>query len=170
MQHRVSRSLSLIGYALFVALAVGWFLLARPTVLGGEASYLKVSGQSMLPGLRTGDLALVRRDRGYEIGDVVGFRVPPPQPAAGSIIIHRIVALDAGGYRTRGDNSPADDPWRIYGTDILGEMVLSIPRAGIAFDVLGTPAILAAVIGGLTVVIVLTAEPIGRRPRQRADG
>ncbi len=169
MHHRVSRALSLSGYALFVALAVGWFLLARPTVLGGEATYLKVAGGSMLPGLQSGDLAIVRRDREYEIGDVVGFRIPPPQPAAGSIIIHRIVALEGAGYRTRGDNGATDDPWRIYGTDILGEMVLSIPRAGFAFDLLGTPAIAAAVIGGLTVVVVLTAEPIGRRPRQGAN-
>jgi signal peptidase I len=164
MTHRMPRALSLIGTVLFVALGLSWFLLARPTALGGEATYLKVSGSSMLPGLQSGDLAVLRRDRDYQVGDIVGFRIPAPQPAAGSIVIHRIVELDGAGYRTRGDNSPTNDPWLLHGTDVLGEMVVSVPRGGVVFDAISTPAVLAAIMGGLTAVIVVTAEPA--RPRR----
>lgn len=58
-------------------LLLGGFLFLRPPLLGGATSYVIVTGRSMQPTLRTGDLVLARsRASGYTVGDVVAYHPP----------------------------------------------------------------------------------------------
>lgn len=143
-----------------LALAAVWWLLLRPTALGGPASYIVVSGISMEPTLYTGDLAVLHRQQAYRPGDVIGFRVK------GGQVIHRIVGGSAEeGYLTQGDNKPEVDPWRPKPEDISGAMWFSIPRAGRVLAFLQQPR--NAGLFTALVAVAITEGAAQRRPHRR---
>lgn len=134
-----------------VGLAAAWVLLFRPSFLGGDVTYITVRGVSMEPTLSTGDLAVVRKQDSYSVGDTVAFH------AGGSIVIHRIVRGSAEeGYIVQGDNKELPDLWRPMGEDILGRMWFSIPWGGRVLAFLRQPLILGSVVGGLGMISVLS--------------
>jgi signal peptidase len=155
-----------ISLALLV-LFVGWFLLLRPSVLGGPASYIIVSGQSMEPTLHGSDLAVLQKRSDYHPGDIIAFRVAEGEPGEGGMIIHRIVGGNAEeGYIVQGDNKERPDLWRPTGEDILGRMWFSMPGGGDFLAFLRQPLILGSVVGGLGMLSVLSGglrKPASRR-------
>lgn len=159
-----------------MGLLVGWFLLLRPSVLGGPASYIMVSGQSMEPTLHGSDLAVLQKRSDYRPGDIVGFRVPEGDPAEGGMIIHRIVGGNAEeGYIVQGDNKKRPDLWRPTNDDILGRIWFSIPGGGHFLVFLRQPLILGSVVGGLGMLSVLSGglrKPASRRgtPPSKPEG
>lgn len=80
--------------ALLVAAPLAWWLLLRPTVLGGPAGYVLVAGESMRPALAPGDLVLVRRAARYRTGEVIAYRVPTGATSRGilTLVVHRVSA------------------------------------------------------------------------------
>jgi signal peptidase I len=88
---------------------------------------LNYVGPSMHPTLEVGDGLQVLPYHGRQIrcGDVVVF----PHPSKQSLVVHRVVRVDGQGIRTRGDNSPADDPWVLAADRILGQ-VSNVRRRG----------------------------------------
>jgi signal peptidase len=148
---RAAISLALLG------LLLGWFLLLRPSVLGGPASYVIVSGQSMAPTLHGSDLAVLQKRSDYRPGDIVAFRVPEGEPGGGGTVIHRIVRGNAEeGFVMQGDNKKAPDLWRPTKDEILGRLWFSIPGGGHFLVFLRQPLILGSVVGGLGVFSVLS--------------
>jgi len=145
-------------YAL-AGLAIGaWMLWLRPESVGGRAGYVIVSGRSMLPTLRGGDLAMVQRQSVYRIGDVVAYHIPDGV-FRGRRIIHRIVGGDAAeGFVMRGDNNPDDDLWRPRASDIEGRLWKRLPMVGRAVAFARPPAVLAAVVGGFVFAFVMMWE------------
>src|SRR5687768_6519241 len=96
-----------------LAVAVVWTVALRPQFLGGPTAVVVVSGTSMEPGLRTGDVAIVHRRPAYRVGDVVAYEVPQGQVGEGRVVIHRITGGSAtAGFVLRGDNRTTDDQWR----------------------------------------------------------
>jgi signal peptidase len=153
-------------------LLAGLAWLVWPTSLGGEATFLMVSGTSMEPGMHTGDLALVReRDVDeYGIGDVVGFRVPAGHAGEGSVVIHRIVGGDASnGFETQGDNRDLPDTWRPTADDIVGERYVLVPGAGTWLARLRNPLPLAYLAGAMTLVAMLLPTRQDRKRRREGD-
>jgi signal peptidase len=145
------RVLGILGTVATVALAAGWFVALRPTFLGGATSYVLVSGASMEPEMRTGDLSLVRRQDTYRRGDVIAFEVPRGEPGAGALVIHRIVGGSASaGFVVRGDNRERPDLWRPRPSDIRGVQVAHLPGVGRAFALLRSPLGMATAAGLLT--------------------
>lgn len=127
----VPRVLRLGGLSLTLALAAVWFVFLRPTFMGGSTAYILVSGISMEPTLYTGDLAILRKQDAYAVGDVIAFQVE------GGVVIHRIVGGDAkSGYVPRGDNRDSDDMWRPTPNNIGGRMWFHVPKVGLAIAVL----------------------------------
>lgn len=63
----------------------------------------------MFPFIRDGDLVTLATCRPESIrrGDVVAL----PHPMYGNLIIHRVIKLDAGRIKTKGDYNPASDGW-----------------------------------------------------------
>jgi len=149
-----------------LGLLLGWFLLFRPSVLGGPASYVMVSGHSMEPTLHGSDLAVLQKRSDYHPGDIVAFRVPEGEPGEGSTVIHRIVDGNAEeGYIVQGDNKERPDFWRPTGEDILGRMWFSIPGGGYFLAFLRQPLILGSVVGGVGMLTVLSGG--SRKPASR---
>lgn len=156
-----------------MALILGsWVLLAAPAALlwpqalGGSVEYLVVSGESMEPGMHTGDLVLVRRSRSYDIGDAIAYRVREGAAGAGSVVIHRIVGGNADdGFVTQGDNRRQTDLWRPYPEEILGERWVLLAGAGQVVALLRVPLVLAAVAaGGAVVMLLLPGRRAGGEP------
>ena len=150
---------------LAVAALAGWFVLLRPTGLGGPASYIFVSGVSMQPTLVTGDLVVLQRAEEYKTGDIVAYHVPEGEPGAGALVIHRIIGGSAGeGFILQGDNKAAPDEWRPTPDLIEGAMWFRAPGAGAVIAAIRTPTVFAPLAAGVTVFFILLSGPRKRDP------
>lgn len=156
---------------LLAAAAMGlflvWFLFLGPAFLGGPATYVRVTGDSMEPSLHAGDLVVARGQSSYGEGDVVAFRPPRHTGGRSAAVIHRIVGGSAEeGFIMQGDNNEGKDPWRISEGDILGEMWFSAPAGGRFLGILQSPLVLAGLASGVAVFLVLIGGEEKKRPRE----
>jgi signal peptidase I len=165
MTGRLLRAAAVLAFA-------GWFLVLRPQVLGGPAGWILVAGESMEPNIHAGSLVVVMRQSEYRIGDVVAYRVPEPDPGAGSNVIHRIVGGGPDtGFIMRGDNTNGPDIWRPRPSEVVGAAWLVIPSAASAMLFLRSPILLASLASGLAVYWVLgRAAPSRPPPTRRSAG
>ncbi len=100
-----------------------------------------VSGHSMRPTLRSGDLVVIRAVPAWSlrVGEIVAVHVPaadqttyhyPPE------IVHRISALYVDGttltVQTKGD-SQGQDPFVVPASAVTGRMLFDVPYAGYSF-------------------------------------
>ena len=137
-------------------LAAVWFGLLGPQILGGPAAYIIVSGTSMQPLLRAGDLAIARRENRYQVGDVIVYRIPEPDPFHGAELIHRIVGgAGNSGYLMRGDNASSTDQWQPTQADVVGKLWLTVPQLGLALAFLKSPLLLASLFAGFAFVLIV---------------
>jgi signal peptidase I len=135
-----------------------------PASLGGQVSYVMVSGSSMEPGMHDGDLVAVRSKAGYDIGETIAYRIPEGDAGTGNLVIHRIVGGDGtSGYVTQGDNRDSTDLWLPTDADVLGAQWVHIPSGGNAMVAMRAPIPLAAAAAAVTVVLVLWPSPKSRR-------
>jgi signal peptidase I len=149
-----------LPFLLAFAAFVGWFVLFAPTSIGGSASYVWVSGDSMEPTLQTGDFVVLKLGDEYRVGDVIAYRIPDGQPAAGTFVIHRIVGgSDRDGFITQGDNKTQPDRWRPMPHDVVGRQWLVWAGGGRFIGWLRDPAVFASVAAGVTVFWVMLLQP-----------
>jgi signal peptidase len=138
---RVPLVLAKLAALLFVVGTCLWFGL--PQNLGGRASWVLVSGTSMLPRFHTGDLVLVEHQSSYHVGEVVAYRVPQGQIGAGHVVIHRIIGGDGeNGWKLQGDNRTAPDLWYPTNHYVVGAKQLRIPHAWFVLRIFHMPVLL----------------------------
>ncbi len=165
MSSSVRQGMRASGWLLLVVvlalLALSW-----PQSLGGKTSYVRVDGQSMEPTFSMGDLAVVRRQSSYRVGDAVAYKIPAGEFGAGAIVIHRLVGGNGDtGYVTKGDNKPLKDEWHPRTEDIVGIVRYDIPGAGARVAQFSQPLYLGGLIAGLTVLMMLIPSGGKRTPR-----
>lgn len=152
----LSMKLPLLGLVLTALAVAAWFVVLRPTALGGPASYIFVSGTSMQPTLVTGDLVVLQRADEYANGDVIAFAIPEGEPGAGAFVIHRIVGGSAtDGFVMQGDNKPGPDDWRPTSDLIQGRLWLHLSGVGSVIAWLKQPSIFAALLAALVVFFIV---------------
>ena len=162
----INRVFRVCSISVTLLVVIGWFLFLRPTILGGPAGYILVSGNSMLPGLESGDLVVTARQTSYAVGDVVVYRIPAGEVGEGAKIVHRIIGVEPqGGYVVQGDNRDKPDKWRPLRSDVEGKVQVHVPKLGMVFSYLHQPIGLALIAGLTTIVAVLGA--ISTTPRER---
>jgi signal peptidase len=145
---------------LLAGLALVW-----PQSLGGRTAYVQVNGDSMEPTMSWGDLAVVRSQSRYDVGDAVVYRIPAGDVGAGSLVIHRIVGGDGEtGLVARGDNRTMDDPWRPRHDDVVGTVQAHVPGGGAWFGRLAQPMPFGALIGTLTMLCALPGRTRTEQP------
>jgi signal peptidase I len=155
----VARADKVAGIAITVLVCLFWAQYLRPQSLGGNAAYVLVSGHSMLPRYKTGDLVLVERHASYHEGEVIAYRVPKGDPMAGAEVIHRIIGGDAKhGFIVKGDNRTAPDVWRPTPQDIVGAKALRIPDAIVLLQFVRAPMFLALLAACFVFVHVLARD------------
>lgn len=93
----------------------------------GWAGAVMVSGESMLPVLKDGDIVVFTKAADYEVGDIAVFDIPEGV-GAGQSVIHRIVGGSAEqGWSLQGDNRDMQDPWLVPDSRITGTPRFVIP-------------------------------------------
>ena len=110
----------------------GWGAAALTLVLATQIAgfrVLVVTGNSMGPSIRNGDLVITARLwRGGEVGDVVLVE----RPSDGQLLLHRVIQRGAGWRRTQGDASLSPDTERISDAAVLGGLAAVIPTGLLA--------------------------------------
>lgn len=128
-------------------------------VLTGLVTVVTTHGVSMEPQFRTGDLAVVRAAPDYRVGDVVAYS----SDLLGTVVMHRVVAVDGGRYTLRADNNSWLDPERPSREQLIGKLAVRIPQGGLWLDRLTSPAALA----GAAFVLMAAGTAVRTRPLRR---
>ncbi|MEY4743943.1 MAG: hypothetical protein RIR34_1282 [Actinomycetota bacterium] len=154
-RHRIAvrRRLGVAG--VIAGLLIVWWLTLAPAAIGGPMTYAIVRGTSMEPLLHNYDFVLVQKQPSYEVGQDVLYT------KYGGMVVHRIRAASAAGYKTQGINNPNQDSWSVDRSEILGSVVLKIPGFGRYVTGLFThPLMLGTMAAGFA---ALTFLPIRKR-------
>ncbi len=161
-----TRKLIAAGLALTV-LGCLWFFFA-PVALGGSASYVVTEGVSMEPRFHAGDLALVRREGSYHVGEIVAYR----SNVFHTIVLHRIIARTGNRYVFKGDNNNFVDFEHPTSSQLLGALWLQIPGAGARLESIRSPLLVGALIAVATLLFAGAAFTRRRRRhlRERRSG
>jgi signal peptidase I len=141
-----------------VALMLAAVWLFWPLALGGGTTYVVTHGVSMEPRFHTGDLAILRSEGHYSVGDVVAYS----SVSLDTTVMHRIVELDGERFVIQGDNNTWLDPDHPSEDQVLGKLFLRIPQGGTVLGALSSPVGLGA-LGALALVL----GGVVRRPRSR---
>ena len=137
-----------------------WFYFA-PIPLGGSTSYVVTHGISMEPRFHTGDLAIVRGQPSYHVGEIVAYH----NKMLHTVVLHRIVGREGGRYVFKGDNNNFIDPEHPRASQLIGALWIHLAGAGRQLQSLKSPlrAGLLIALG----MLLLTGGVFARRRRLR---
>jgi signal peptidase I len=144
---RRSRAVAIVLAAVSAAAAF-WFVLA-PRQVGGAVDYAVIHGVSMEPKLHAGDLALIRSQPAYSVGQVVGYQ----SRLLHELVLHRIIGEKNGRYLFKGDNNNFVDSYYPTRNELVGRLWFRIPYAGGSVAWLRVPRH-AAFLGALIALLV----------------
>jgi signal peptidase I len=144
---------------------VGVWLLVGPSQLGGGATYSITEGVSMLPLLHKNDLALVRTQSTYKVGDIVLYH----SSTIHRPVLHRIIAIQNGHYFFTGDNNGFIDPGYATRSELTGKLWIHVPHVGAIVGWVGKP-LQAGLIAALTTMFLLLGGVTTHRRRGRRGG
>ena len=166
MRTRYIRKLLSTALGLIV-LGCLWFWFA-PAPLGGSTTYVVTRGISMEPRFHTGDLALVRSQHSYHVGEIVAYQ----NHMLHTIVLHRIVGREGAHYIFKGDNNNFLDPERPVASQLVGSLWLHLPGVGADLQSLRSPLLigLLVAIGFLLLSGVAFTGSRRRRRRERRAG
>src|SRR5436190_22579312 len=160
---RPRRLKDLLAALLLALLGVAWVAFA-PTRFGGQAAYVIVSGISMEPNFHRGDLAILRLENDYAIGDVVTYRHPTIGP-----VIHRIIGRDGDRFVFKGDNNSWIDEYHPTQDELIGKLWIHLSAAGALVEQLRIPRNMAALVAVMGVMVMTTGtRSVGRRPHRQS--
>ncbi|MEY2447668.1 MAG: hypothetical protein QOH79_1144, partial [Acidimicrobiaceae bacterium] len=149
------RAFSAIGVALGVVL---WLALA-PAALGGSSTYVTTYGISMEPTLHRGDLAIVRAQPAYHVGEIVAYH----SDSLHAVVLHRIIAREGDRFVFKGDNNTWIDSDHPAQSALIGKMEIRLPGVGTQVQKVASPP-------GVGTLAAVVALPLGlKRGRRRND-
>ena len=159
-----------LGIILVLVLGVSvWLTVERQVfhhseVALGQVTLRPVADDAMAPVLHQGDLALTMATGNYQMGDAV---------LCGDGEFRRLVGTVEDSFIARGDGEGEEAETLLTAQDVKGEVLASLPGAGLVMDYLSAPwgAPLVLVVGILLVVLPsllgLGRRPSGRKPSGR---
>lgn len=117
-----------------------WFLIMVGIVLFSRYilvpafgyNFCEVTGPSMKPTLQPKDIVLIGKCQNFKEGDIIVFH----RPVTGELIVHRIIEIENGLIRTKGDNNPFPDSYLIEPSAVIGKVILIIPQGGVYRDII----------------------------------
>ena len=156
----------IISYAIFI-----WLLLIGGTLLlylgdikiramKGDYTppvfnaYVVMSG-SMLPTIKVKDIVITKKvpEEKLDVDDVITF-VSPDERFSGITITHRIIekyydsSQEGYYYRTQGDNNNVSDAALVPYDNVLGKVILKVPKLGYLQDLLASK-------GALLIIVII---------------
>ena len=144
-----------------------WFYFA-PVQLGGSTTYVVTHGTSMEPRFHTGDLAIVRSQSNYHVGEVVAYH----NHQLHTIVLHRIVGREGDRYLFKGDNNNFVDPEHPVASQLIGALWIHIPGVGLRLQSIRSPLVMGILlfVGMLLLTGGAFARTQGRGRRREARG
>lgn len=117
---------------------------------------------SMEDTLSVNDLAVIHRQKEYEIGDIIVYE------SDGELIIHRVIKMEGDKLVTQGDaNYFPDSPIRF--SDIKGKMIGHIPKIGVIIRRLKTPVGVLVTLVAAVVLLELSYWKEGSTEKQEQE-
>jgi signal peptidase I len=159
MKPRLARRLTSSALGLIV-LGLVWFYTA-PVGFGGSTTYVVTHGVSMEPRFHTGDLAIVRSQSSYHVGEIVAYQ----SKMLHTVVLHRIIGRAGDRYLFKGDNNHFIDFEHPRADQLVGALKLHIAGAGAEFQSIRSPALVGAL--AAVAILLLTGGVFTRRRRRR---
>jgi len=145
-------------------LTLAWLLVVAGLIALAAVTHLAttfvIQGSSMQPAIPFGSLIVVAPASAdaVRVGDVVAIRADN-----GVVISHRVTrTVDLASersYEIKGDANPTPDPILVPERAVIGRVALSLPYAGFAAAMLGSPSglvsLLAMVATGLLLILLV---------------
>lgn len=151
-----------IGVILCLVLGVSvWLTVERQVfhhseVVLGQVTLRPVADDAMAPVLHQGDLALTMATGNYQMGDAVLCRDGE---------FRRLVGTVEDSFIARGDGEGEEAETLLTAQDVKGEVLASLPGAGLVMDYLsapwGAPSVLVV---GILLVVLPSLLGLGRKP------
>lgn len=125
--------------------------------IGGYSMYVVKTG-SMAPTINPGSLIVVKKVNADTLkkGDIVTFK----GAQTGNLFTHRIYKVEKGKnvqFLTKGDANESVDPMTSSSKNIVGKLVFSVPRIGIAITFIqdNWPLVILLTLGTLILITLL---------------
>ncbi|MCH7662828.1 MAG: signal peptidase I, partial [Chloroflexi bacterium] len=147
-----------------LALAALWFIFA-PLQIGGQTTYLILTGNSMEPRFQWGDLVMVRSVPRYKIEDIVAYEHPQLGP-----VFHRIIQHDGEKYFLKGDNNTWVDGHQPTGGEIIGKLWLHLPFVGQYLNIIRSPEVMPLFAVGISMAVVMVLFTGKKKHEYRPSG
>jgi len=115
----------------------------------GVRSYTILTG-SMEPKIMPGDLAMVKSvdtDK-VQVDDVITFKYD------GNTVTHRIIEKEDKGFITKGDNNNVEDREIVSKDDVIGKVIIFIPKLGYVVAFLSKPIVIVLVLVMLGLLVL----------------
>lgn len=119
-----------------------------PTVFGFSSAVVLTG--SMSGTIEPDDLIITHKQSDYIVGDIVMYQT------GGTPVTHRIISESENGYRTKGDANNTDDGTDIPKENVVGKVVLVIPKIGAAVRLVRTPI---GMLSMFAAIILITELP-----------
>ena len=148
-----------------VAVVVPLWLFFGPAQLGGSSTYSITEGTSMQPLLEKNDLALVRPQSSYKVGQIVLYQ----SSTLHRPVLHRIVVIQNGHYFFKGDSNNFVDPGYATKSELTGKLWFHVQAVGGILGWIGSPWH-ASVLAALTAAFLLLGGTAVERRRTRRRG
>ena len=107
-------------------------------------TYFEIASGSMEPAVYKNDLVIVKLNSTYQEKDIITYNLNK------EFITHRVIQIDSKTITTKGDANNSKDA-KIKKENVLGKVVLIIPKFGIWKKVIMTPKVFSL----LTITLVL---------------
>ncbi len=161
MRNRYARRL-LSGALALISVGLLWFYFA-PVGLGGSTTYVVTNGISMEPLFHTGDLALVRSQSSYHVGEIVAYN----SRVYHTVVLHRIIGRAGNRYIFKGDNNNFVDFEHPAAGQLIGALWLHLPGWGRRLHSVDSPALVGALVGIAVLLFTGVSFARGRRRKRR---
>ena len=158
------RPRKLLSLALGLGILVCLWSYFAPVALGGSTTYVVTEGISMEPRFHTGDLALVRTQSSYHVGEIVAYY----SKAFHTVVLHRIIGRAGSRYVFKGDNNNFVDFEHPAASQLIGALWLHIPGAGETLESFSSPALIGGLVALGTLLFAGGVFTRRRRRRQQA--
>ena len=138
-------------------------------VLVANLHFQTVTSGSMRPTISPGDVAVTQAVpvSSLKVGDVIVFY---PPGVTSEPVMHRIVSIENGVIKTRGDANNVDDPWQVTLTGTTAyRMVAVVPFLGWLIELQRPALIVAGLLVGLAILLELRKEVRGRNTKARSE-
>ncbi len=118
--------LRLIQWLLIIAISLlAFYTISSYFSFSSNYQSFVVQSGSMEPAIMTGDIIVVRQQSEYYPNETITFFNNSDQ-----IVTHRIVEIENDLYKTKGDANRAGDDDKIAKDQVIGKVVLVIPKLG----------------------------------------